>query len=149
MDVLINAKCFSYCAMETQGTWIEVSEKFFQTITTFFFVLENVFVQFRKCQWSILMMFLSVDVSIYIIYMYIHSLHSYTVNMTDKRKVCNRSFRIVFRIKLLTDTIKYTLQTVENNCKWNSKWLAISFVIMSWYRMDSIWRFKPGHRDNK
>jgi len=49
------------------------------------------------------------------VYMYI-----YTVNITDKRKVCNRSYCIVFSKKLLTDTIKYTLQTVENY-KWNSK----------------------------
>lgn len=94
----------------------------------FFFTSENVFVQFRKCQWSILMMFLSIEC--FLIYYII-----YIVNMTDKRKVCNISCSLVFRIKLLTDTniplnILYRIQTVENY-KWNLKWLTIIFIMVS------------------
>jgi len=50
--------------------------------------------------------------------------------MTDRRKVCNRSCYLVFRIKLLTDAIKYTQRTAQKY-KSNLKWLTISIVAAS------------------
>jgi len=49
------------------------------------------------------------------IYLYI-----YIMYMTDRRKVYNRICHFVFGIKLLTNTIKYTLQTAQKY-KSNSK----------------------------